>query len=648
MNPSATNPQVEDQTPHSAFMLARTEREGFLRHFGFRESPFGVTPDPEFLLWFQSHKAALQALIASIEANLGFSVLLGKPGMGKTTLLFRLLAQYRESARTAFIFQTQCRPRDLIRHVASELELPLTSDEVSLHQKLNGMLLKEARAGRKVLIVIDEAQNLGVPSLEAIRLLSDFETGPSKLLHIVLSGSPRLGETLLTPELSQLAQRISNVSRLEPLTKEEVSDYVRFRLALVAPRAAEGLFSPESLVEIACQSKGVPRIINSICYRALTLAYREGQGVVPGELVKRAARALDLSESTSTDSRTATHLPKPGDVPLWDGVSSPLPLPKTELPRRALTQGFVQTVQVPSVDAKTVAETPHAPACVNDEDVNLEGQPVPAKADQETEIREPAIIGLESAGHHRLRSLELAAAAVVLLAIGSLFAWNELRPKPGTGGTDTSQSQPGPLNPQIQPSTQEVKNGIRHGRLRQPDRFSAPPSIEADADPFAGNQDSASFNLRADPPRQSKITSQSSTPEEQPPPSNIESTSEGFDSLAQLAAAGPPTLPRLEAPKDTSGPQAAFPRPIKIIKPKYPVKAQEWHIEGAVQLEVTIDRNGKVENVRGLSGNPILVEAAEQAVRGWQYSPSTGDESTVPAVTQVQFNFKLSRDASNR
>src|ERR1051326_3810562 len=113
MKTSATNPLLERQVPESPFILARAEREGFLRHFGFRESPFGVTPDPEFLYWTGMHYTALQAIVTSIESNLGFSVLLGKPGTGKTSLLFHLLAQYRESARTAFIFQTQCNSHDL-------------------------------------------------------------------------------------------------------------------------------------------------------------------------------------------------------------------------------------------------------------------------------------------------------------------------------------------------------------------------------------------------------------------------------------------------------------------------------------------------------------------------------------------------------
>ena len=234
-------------------------------------------------------------MIQSSESNRGFTVLLGDPGLGKTTLLLQLLTQYRNSARTAFIFQTQCKRYELLRYLASELELPVMKrDEVSLHRRLKEMLVDEARAGRKVLIFIDEAQNLQQSSLEAIRLLSDFETARAKLLHIILSGSARLGRMLLTPELSQLAQRISTVCRLEPLNPEEVNSYITYRLRVAGCKVAENLFSPESLARVAEQSEGVPRVVNSICYRALSLAYSAGERRVSAMLVRQAARDHDF------------------------------------------------------------------------------------------------------------------------------------------------------------------------------------------------------------------------------------------------------------------------------------------------------------------------------------------------------------------
>jgi general secretion pathway protein A len=164
-----------------------------------------------------------------------------------------------------------------------------------------------------VLIFIDEAQNLQHSSLEAIRLLSDFETARAKLLHIILSGSARLGEMLLTPELSQLAQRISTVCRLEPLSPREVNSYITFRLRVAGCKVAESLFSPESLTEAAEQSEGVPRVVNSICHRALSLAYSIGERRVSAMLVRQAARDLDLSRSPGAiNSSVAGPLPRTG------------------------------------------------------------------------------------------------------------------------------------------------------------------------------------------------------------------------------------------------------------------------------------------------------------------------------------------------
>lgn len=280
-------------------LRAKNQREGFLNHFGFRESPFGVTPNPEFLFLSSIHRQALQSMIDSIESNLGFTVLMGEPGTGKTTLLFQLMREYQNQARVAFVFQTQCRPHELLRYIASELQLPWHKrDEVSFHQRLNELASKEAHAGRRVLIIIDEAQNLQAPALEAVRLLSGFESGPAKLLHVILAGSARLGETLLSPELSQLAQRITTVCRLGPLTADEVDQYVKLRLEHAGSRESKDLFTAEALAQVAEESGGIPRRVNSLCYRALTLACLNRQHEINGKLVQQAARDLDLAEPT--------------------------------------------------------------------------------------------------------------------------------------------------------------------------------------------------------------------------------------------------------------------------------------------------------------------------------------------------------------
>ncbi len=287
---SERSPAVE-----SAFAWATKQREGFLSHFGLREPPFGVTPDPSFLFLSAKHREAIQAMVHSIESNLGFTVLLGEPGTGKTSLLFHLLNQYQQRARTAFVFQTQCQPNDLLRYIASELELPWQHrDEVALHHHLNEMLVREGRGGRRVLIIIDEAQNLDEQSLEAVRLLSDFETPAAKLLHVILAGSAGLGETLRRPDISQLAQRINTVCRLEPLGTSEVQEYVTHRLAVAGSK--DEIFADDALAQLTQKSGGVPRRLNSICYRALTLAFDKGERCVSAQMVQQAAHDLDLAE----------------------------------------------------------------------------------------------------------------------------------------------------------------------------------------------------------------------------------------------------------------------------------------------------------------------------------------------------------------
>ena len=323
----------------SDHLRAKNQRESFLAHFGFRESPFGVTPNPEFLFLSGFHRQALQSMIDSIESNLGFTVLMGEPGTGKTTLLFQLMREYQDEARTAFVFQTQCRPHELLRYIASELQLPWHKrDEVSFHQRLNELVVREAQAGRRVLIIIDEAQNLQASALEAIRLLAGFESGPARLLHVILAGSARLGETLLSPELSQLAQRITTVCRLGPLTADEVDQYVALRLERAGCRESKDLFTPQALAQVAEESLGVPRRVNSLCYRALSLAHINGERQVAAELVKQAARDLDLADPTRM-----LHLLKPAEAIRKPHLVEPKPVAEDALlPAEEATSEFTE------------------------------------------------------------------------------------------------------------------------------------------------------------------------------------------------------------------------------------------------------------------------------------------------------------------
>jgi general secretion pathway protein A len=259
-----------------------------LDFYGLREQPFGVTPDPNYLYLSRTHGEALGALLEGIQADRGFMALIAEPGMGKTTVLYRLLEEVRDSARSVFLFQTQCDSREFFGYILSEFGIKTARmGLVSMHNKLNEVLFSEMLAGRRFVLVVDEAQDLEEPVLETIRLLSDFETPHAKLLGIILSGQPLLTEKLARPALSQLKQRIAIVRRLEALSADEASSYIEHRLK-VAGYSGGQLFEPEALALIAEQTQGIPREINSLCFNALTLGEVRRSPTISGEIAREA------------------------------------------------------------------------------------------------------------------------------------------------------------------------------------------------------------------------------------------------------------------------------------------------------------------------------------------------------------------------
>jgi len=278
----------------------------FRDFYGLTEQPFGVTPDPRFLYLSPSHREALASLYYGIDAGRGFVALIAKPGMGKTTLLFHLLQRFGTSARTVFLFQTQCNSREFMRFLLLELgcELQDQQDLVTMHEEFNRCLLQEARAGRRFIVVVDEAQNLEPSVLETVRLLSDFETPQAKLLQIVLSGQPELADKLDRPSLRQLRQRVSLLSTLAPLSREEVERYINHRLRAAGCR--NGLLLTARAVErITELSGGIPRNINNICFNALSLGCSLRLKTIDVDVVQQVAADFDLTSVRSEPEITS-------------------------------------------------------------------------------------------------------------------------------------------------------------------------------------------------------------------------------------------------------------------------------------------------------------------------------------------------------
>jgi general secretion pathway protein A len=268
----------------------------FLDFYGLREQPFGVTPDPRFLYLSPTHREALASLFYGIDAERGFLALIAKPGMGKTNLLFQLLQQFRTKARTAFVFQTQCTSREFMRFLLLELGCEVSADQdlVTMHELFHRCLLQEAHAGRRFIVVVDEAQNLDPTVLETIRLLSDFETPQAKLVQIVLSGQPELADKLARPSLRQLRQRVSLLSTLTPLPPEEVARYMNHRLR-AAGRQEGSPFTAAAVNMIAEMSEGIPRNINNIGFNALSMGCSLRQKTVDVSVIQQVAADFDLT-----------------------------------------------------------------------------------------------------------------------------------------------------------------------------------------------------------------------------------------------------------------------------------------------------------------------------------------------------------------
>jgi type II secretory pathway predicted ATPase ExeA len=278
----------------------------FLQYYGFREQPFGFTPNPRFLFPSESCCEAHASLLYAITNNVGFSTLIADPGMGKTTLLFCVLERFRDTARTAFVFTTQDSFRDLLRYINLEFDLPDCGDDpVRFQQQFKEFLVAEAGRERPVILLLDEAQNLNDGSLEAIRLLSDFETPGKKLLHIILAGQPQFAERLRQSGMSQLFQRVATVSRLAKLTHAETADYIDHHLRTAGYRGNQ-LFTRDALTWIAEKADGIPRQINRLCFNGLSIGCGLQKQYVDVDILREVEHDLDLHAMSDSGTHVAT------------------------------------------------------------------------------------------------------------------------------------------------------------------------------------------------------------------------------------------------------------------------------------------------------------------------------------------------------
>jgi general secretion pathway protein A len=293
-------------------------------YFGFQEKPFSVTPDPRFFYTNPSYQEAYASLLYGVHERRGFIVLTGEIGTGKTTLLRRLIENMESNVRFVFFYNTTLTFEELLDFICDELGLPIKeAGRLQKIQVLNQFLMEQLASEGTVVLLIDEAQNLGEEVLENLRLLSNLETATEKLLQIVLVGQPELETKLNQPELRQLKQRIAIQCRLERLDDEEVGPFITYRLNAVGYKRQQ-LFIPDAIQEIAYYSKGFPRLINILCDNALLIAYATSQRRITSDIIREAAGdlRLELQGSNSLIGQEARNLSgelrlrkAPGSVP---------------------------------------------------------------------------------------------------------------------------------------------------------------------------------------------------------------------------------------------------------------------------------------------------------------------------------------------
>ena len=255
------------------------------KFYGFQEKPFDLSPNPDYLFMSSKHEDVYTHLRYALMENKGFVVVTGEIGSGKTTLVNYLISRLKGPLRIAYLYHTTVSPSQFLKLVAREFEIPVKGlDKVGVFEALNDFLLREHAARRRVLLIVDEAQNLPLSTLEEIRLISNLETRKSPLWQIVLVGQPELRRKLNHPSLKQLTQRITVYCHLEPLNLEETKAYIRHRLEKAG--GSSDLFTEEALEAVHRYSRGIPRLINLICDTALVYGFADELSRIGAEVVE--------------------------------------------------------------------------------------------------------------------------------------------------------------------------------------------------------------------------------------------------------------------------------------------------------------------------------------------------------------------------
>jgi general secretion pathway protein A len=252
-------------------------------YYGLREKPFSILPDPDLIYWGKNHRLAFAMLEFGVMNNAGFTVITGEIGSGKTTMLRYLLRNLDSEITVGLISNTPRGKAELMQWVMMSLNQPFEDTYPALFKRFQQFLTEQFRRGGRTILIVDEAQNLGLESLEELRMLSNINADKDQYLQMILIGQPQLKDLLRSPELVQFAQRVSSDFHLKPLTQNEVKEYINYRLKAAGARSQ--LFSDEACRAIAQASQGIPRTINILCDTALIYGFAVSADRITAELV---------------------------------------------------------------------------------------------------------------------------------------------------------------------------------------------------------------------------------------------------------------------------------------------------------------------------------------------------------------------------
>ena len=263
-----------------------TSNDLYVEYFGFSERPFTLLPDPDFLFWSRAHRRAFSVLEYGVITRAPITVVTGEVGVGKTTLIQKLLQSLDDDITLGLISNAQGGRGELLQWVlnALSIEADLTGAYVSMFQQLQDFVIEEYSAGRRVVLLIDEAQNLSIEGLEELRMLTNINSNKDELLQLILVGQPELRNLVLRPELRQFAQRVTATYHIGALDRPGVGGYIQHRLTHVGGSGNE--FTGEALDLISEHTRGIPRLVNKLCDFAMVYAATEERHVVDAAIIE--------------------------------------------------------------------------------------------------------------------------------------------------------------------------------------------------------------------------------------------------------------------------------------------------------------------------------------------------------------------------